>query len=161
MGAVYLPRKCKIGISGPADNLVDVYTHDIGIVPEIEGERLRGFNILVGGGFGTTHGVKTTYPRLATSFCFVPPEDLAQIAKAIVLVQRDYGNRADRKNARLKYLLDARGLDWFRAEVEKRFGKKTAPAHEIKLGGLDFYHGWRRELKGSWCFGLFVENGRI
>ncbi len=160
-GAAYLPRKFKIGMSGPTDNTVDVYTHDIGIIPEVEENRLTGFNILVGGGFGTTHGVKTTYPRLATPFCFVPPEDLAGISKAIVLVQRDYGNRADRKNARLKYLLDARGLDWFRAEVEKRFGKKTLPVRAIKIKTIDFYHGWRRENKGTWCFGLFVENGRI
>ncbi len=160
-GATYLPRKFKIGMSGPFDNAVDVYTHDLGIVPEVEGARVTGFNILVGGGFGTTHGVKTTYPRLATPLCFSLPEDLAEISKAIVLVQRDYGNRADRKNARLKYLLDARGLDWFRSEVEKRLGKKTLPPHEIKLRTIDFYHGWRREVSGTWCFGLFVENGRI
>ncbi len=160
-GATYLPRKFKIGLSGPVDNVVDVYTHDLGIVPEVEGDKLTGFNILVGGGFGTTHGVKTTYPRLATPLCFVPPADLAEICKAIVLVQRDYGNRQDRKNARLKYLLDARGLDWFRGEVEKRFGKKTTPPHAIKLKTMDFYHGWRRELRGTWSFGLFIENGRI
>lgn len=160
-GPTYLPRKFKIAISGPYDNAIDIYSDDIGIVPEVEGSRLTGFNILVGGGFGTTHGIKTTYPRLASPFCFVQPADLAEITKAIVLVQRDYGNRADRKNARLKYLLDARGLDWFRGEVEKRYGKKTQPVHAIRIQGQSLYLGWQPQADGRWFLGLSVENGRI
>ena len=160
-GPAYLPRKFKIAISGPYDNAIDVYSDDIGIIPEVQGERLSGFNILVGGGFGTTHGIKTTYPRLASPFCFVKPEDLAEITKAIVLVQRDYGNRADRKNARLKYLLDARGLEWFRSEVEKRYGKKTEPVHAVQIKTQNLYLGWQPQADGRWFLGLSVENGRI
>ncbi len=160
-GATYLPRKFKIGMSGVWDNAVDVYTHDLGIVPEVKGDKLTGFNILVGGGFGTTHGLKTTYPRLGSPLCFVLPEDLLAISKAVVITQRDFGNRKERKNARLKYTVDTMGLDRFREEVEKRFGKKTQPAHDIQLKKIDFGHGWRKQLQGTWCYGLFIENGRI
>ncbi len=161
-GKTYLPRKFKIGISYPDDNSVDVYAQDLGIVPEADASgNLTGFNILVGGGFGTTHGVKTTYPRLGSPLCFVKPEELLAICKAIVLVQRDNGNRVDRKQARMKYLIDKMGLDWFRAEVEKRFGKKTEPAHPIKIAGIDNYQGWHEQLDGRFFYGIFVENGRI
>jgi len=160
-GATYLPRKFKIGMSGHLDNGVDVYTQDLGIVPELEGSRIIGFNILVGGGFGTNHANKKTYPRLGSPLCFVQPQDLVEIAKAIVLTQRDFGDRQDRKHARLKYTIDTMGLDQFRSEVEKRFGKKTETAHPIRLSKIDFFHGWRQQLGGTWCYGLFVENGRI
>jgi len=160
-GALYLPRKFKIGMSGVWDNAVDVYTHDLGIVPEVAEDKLTGFNILVGGGFGTTHGVKTTYPRLGSPLCFVKPDELLDISKAIVMAQRDLGNRKERKNARLKYTIDAMGLDKFRQEVEKRFGRKTEAPHTLQLKKVDFYHGWRKQLQGTWCYGLFVENGRV
>ncbi len=161
-GKTYLPRKFKIGICYPDDNSVDVYAQDLGIVPEADASgNLLGFNILVGGGFGTTHGVKTTYPRLGSPLCFVKPEDLLEICKAVVLVQRDNGNRVDRKQARMKYLIDKMGLDWFRAEVEKRFGKKTEPAHPIKIAGIDNYQGWHEQLDGRFFYGIFVENGRV
>lgn len=160
-GAAYLPRKFKIGMSGVWDNAVDVYTHDLGIIPEVEGDKLTGFNILVGGGFGTNHANKKTYPRLASPLCFVKPADLLEISKAVVLTQRDFGDRQDRKHARLKYTIDTMGLAKFREEVEKRFGKKTEDAHPVKLSKIDFCHGWRRQLQGTWCYGLFVENGRV
>lgn len=160
-GATYLPRKFKIGISGVLDNAVDVYTHDLGIVPEVQGDKISGFNILVGGGFGSNHANKKTYPRLGSPLCFVKPEDLLEISKAIVITQRDFGDRQDRKHARLKYTVDTMGLDRFRLEVEKRFGKKTEDAHAIKLAKIDFSHGWRKQLQGTWCYGLFIENGRI
>ncbi len=161
-GKTYLPRKFKIGICNPDDNSVDVYAQDLGIVPEVDGEgRLTGFNILVGGGFGTTHGVKTTYPRLGSPLCFVKPEELLAISKAVVLVQRDHGNRVERKQARMKYLIDKMGLDWFRSEVEKRYGKKTEPAHPIRITGIDNYQGWHEQLDGLFYYGIFVENGRV
>lgn len=160
-GKIFLPRKFKIAIAFPDDNCVDVYSNDLGIVPEIKNDTLVGFNILAGGGFGTTHGVKTTYPRLATPLCFVKPEELVKIAEAIVLTQRDFGNRQDRKTARLKYTIDRMTLPVFREEVEKRFGKKTEDAHPVKWDGIYNHLGWQEEGNGKWCFGLAIQNGRI
>ncbi|OGW81333.1 MAG: sulfite reductase subunit beta [Omnitrophica bacterium GWA2_52_8] len=166
-GEVYLPRKFKIGIAFPGDNCIDVYSHDIGIIPEVrqEGEgaeaELTGFNILVGGGMGMTHGLAYTYPRLASPFCFVAPGDLCAVTKAIVLVQRDFGNRANRNNARMKYLIDRRGLEWFRREVEIRFGKKTEPVRPFLPQTIETHHGWFLGADRRWFLGLFIENGRI
>ena len=160
-GKTYLPRKFKIAIAFPDDNCIDVYSHDLGIVPEIHTGQLTGFNILVGGGFGMTHGLAYTYPRLATPFCFVRPTELLEITKAIVLVQRDHGNRADRKRARMKYLIDNKGMDWFRAEVEKRFGKKTEAPHPIRWKTIENHLGWGQDANSAWFLGLYIENGRI
>lgn len=160
-GKTYLPRKFKIAIAFPDDNCIDVYSNDLGIVPEIRQGTLAGFNILVGGGFGKTHGLTRTYPRLASELCFVRPDDLLAIAKAIVLVQRDFGNRADRKRARMKYLIDEKGLDWFRTEVEKRFGKKTEDPHPIQWKKIERHLGWHEGEPGKWFYGLSVENGRV
>ncbi|MBI3313589.1 MAG: NADPH-dependent assimilatory sulfite reductase hemoprotein subunit [Candidatus Omnitrophica bacterium] len=160
-GKTYLPRKFKIAIAFPDDNCTDIYTNDIGIVPEIETDILKGFNIVVGGGFGMTHGIKETYPRLASPFCFVKPDELLDITKAIVLTQRDFGNRSDRKRARMKYLIDEKGLDWFGGEVEKRFGKKTEKCHLIHWQGIENHLGWHEEGGGRWFLGVCVENGRI
>jgi len=160
-GKYYLPRKFKIAIAAPDDNSVDVYTQDVGIVPEVIEDAVTGYSILVGGGMGMTHGIETTYPRIASPFAFVAPEDLKKMVEAIVFVQRDFGNRENRKRARLKYLIDDRGLDWFRAEVEKRFGKKFESAKEIKFKEMKKYHGWHEEKEGKWFLGLYVENGRV
>ncbi|MBI1978039.1 MAG: NADPH-dependent assimilatory sulfite reductase hemoprotein subunit, partial [Candidatus Omnitrophica bacterium] len=160
-GRAYLPRKFKISIAFPDDNCVDVYTNDIGIVPEVIGENLRGFNILVGGGLGMSHAAKDTFPRLADPLCFVTPGQILDITKAIVLVQRDHGDRKSRKHARLKYLIHDRGLGWFREEVERRFGQKLDPTHPIHWEGFQSHLGWNREGNGVWYFGISVENGRI
>ncbi|HTL47685.1 MAG TPA: NADPH-dependent assimilatory sulfite reductase hemoprotein subunit [Verrucomicrobiae bacterium] len=161
-GKAYLPRKFKIGMACPDDNCIDVYTHDLGIVPELDASGgVAGFTLLVGGGLGMTHGIEKTYPRLATPLCFVTPEDLAETCKAIVLVQRDNGNRQDRKRARLKYLLDERGVPWFRSEVEKRLGKKTQDPHPIRLKEVENHLGWHPNAQGAWYLGVFIENGRI
>jgi len=160
-GRTYLPRKFKIAMAFPGDNSVDVYAHDIGIVPEIVNDKLTGFNILVGGGMGMTHGVTTTYPRVATPLCFVKPDELLDITKAIVIAQRDLGNRADRKNARLKYTIDRLGEAKFREEVEKRFGKKTEDIHPFTFKEIEHYHGWHDQGDGKWFLGVFVQNGRV
>lgn len=160
-GKVYLPRKFKIAFAFPNDNCVDVYSNDLGIVPEIQNDALAGFNILIGGGFGTTHGVKTTYPRLATPLCFVKPEDLVKIAEAVVLTQRDFGNREDRKTARMKYTIDRMGFDKFKEEVEKRFGKKTEAPRALKWDTIYNHLGWHEEGGGKWFLGLPIQNGRI
>ncbi len=160
-GKTFLPRKFKIAFAFPDDNCVDVYSNDLGIVPEIKDEKLLGFTILAGGGFGTTHGVKTTYPRLGSPLCFVKPEDLVKIAEAVVLTQRDFGNREDRKTARLKYTIDRMGLAKFREEVEKRFGKKTEDPRPLKWDGIYNHLGWHEEGNGKWFLGLPIQNGRI
>lgn len=160
-GRTYLPRKFKIALVFPEDNCVDVYTNDLGIVPEVKASALMGFNILVGGGLGMSHGAKDTFPLLAKPFCFVKPDDILELTKAIVLVQRDFGDRKSRKHARMKYLIYDRGLDWFRSEVEKRFGKKLEPCHEIKWRGFEDHLGWHEQGDGLWYFGVSIENGRI
>ena len=160
-GKFYLPRKFKIAFAFPEDNCVDVYTNDIGIVPEIKNGEVSGFNILVGGGLGMSHGAKDTFPRLADPLCFVKPDEILEITKAIVLVQRDHGDRKSRKHARMKYLIHDRGLTWFQEEVEKRFGKKLEPAHPIKWKGFEDHLGWYDQGDGHWYFGVSIENGRI
>ena len=160
-GRAYLPRKFKIAIAFPEDNCVDVYTNDIGIVPEVLNGEHKGFNILVGGGLGMSHSAKDTFPRLADPFCFVRPDELLGITKAIVLVQRDFGDRKSRKHARMKYLIHDRGLEWFRGEVEKRFGKKLESVHEIQWKGFEDHLGWHEQGDGLWYYGVSIENGRI
>jgi len=160
-GKTYLPRKFKIAMAFPGDNSVDVYAHDIGIVPEIKDDKLTGFNILVGGGMGMTHGVTTTYPRVATPLCFVKPNELLDITRAVVIAQRDLGNRSDRKNARLKYTIDRLGQAKFREEVEARFGKKTEDIHPFSFKEIEHYHGWHDQGDGKWFIGVFVQNGRV
>lgn len=160
-GKFYLPRKFKIALAFPEDNCVDVYTNDIGIVPEIKNGEVNGFNILVGGGLGMSHAAKDTFPRLADPLCFVKPNEVLDITKAIVLVQRDCGDRKSRKHARMKYLIHDRGLSWFQLEVEKRFGKKLESAHPIKWKGFESHLGWNEQGDGQWYFGVSIENGRI
>src|ERR1700759_3179106 len=119
----YLPRKFKIGIAIPPNNDIDVLTNDLALIAIIEDEKLKGFNIAIGGGLGTTHGNAETYPRLASVIGFVPADDrLYKAIYEIVTIQRDYGNRSDRKLARLKYTVDKYGVDWYREELEKRTG---------------------------------------
>jgi len=160
-GKLYLPRKFKIALAFPEDNCVDVYTNDIGIVPEIKKGQVTGFNILAGGGLGMSHGAKDTFPRLADPLCFVKPDEILEITKAIVFVQRDYGDRKSRKHARMKYLIHDRGLAWFREEVEKRFGKKLEAVHSIQWKGFEDHLGWKEQGDGRWYFGVSIENGRI
>ncbi|MFT3676526.1 MAG: assimilatory sulfite reductase (NADPH) hemoprotein subunit [Chitinophagaceae bacterium] len=158
----YLPRKFKIGIAIPPNNDVDVYTNDIGLVAIIENNRLLGFNIAAGGGLSATHGNEQTYPRLATTLGFVPEGD--QVLKAvyeIMTIQRDYGNRSDRKLARLKYTLDNMGVPAFIQELEKRCGFALQPAHPADFTSRRDHYGWRQNDEGKWYFTLFVENGRV
>ncbi len=160
-GPTYLPRKFKIGVAFPGDNCVDVYTQDVGMVAELDGERLAGFTLLIGGGMGMTHGKAETFPRVATPLCFVTPEDALPVIETIVTIQRDYGDRQNRKHARMKYLVEDRGIAWFRAETERRLGRPLADPHPITWKGVHDHLGWRRQANGRWFLGLYVENGRI
>ena len=160
-GKTYLPRKFKIGIALPDDNCVDVYTHDIGLVADIDGDELRGFTVLVGGGMGMTHGKKETYPRLATPLCFVTPHDVLPVVEAIVGTFRDWGDRSNRKHARFKYVVEEHGVEWIRADIERRIGRPPAFPRKVTFGGAGDHLGWYAQSDGRWALGIFVENGRI
>ncbi|MGZ3599018.1 MAG: NADPH-dependent assimilatory sulfite reductase hemoprotein subunit [Ktedonobacterales bacterium] len=160
-GPTYLPRKFKIGVALPGDNCVDVYTQDVGLVAELDGEELAGFTVVIGGGMGMTHGKSTTYPRLAAPIAFVTPDQVLQVVETIVTIQRDYGDRQNRKHARMKYLVEERGIDWFRNEAERRLGYRLAAPHAIAWEDVEDHLGWHKQADGKWFLGLFVENGRI
>ena len=158
----YLPRKFKIGIAIPPNNDVDVFTNDLGLIAIIENNELKGFNIAIGGGLSTTHGNTATYARLGTTIGFADTEE--KVLKAIyevMTVQRDYGNRSDRKLARLKYTLDNMGVAQFKAEVEKRTGFALAPARPYLFTQRSDRYGWLQNEQGVWFYTVFVENGRI
>ncbi len=160
-GATYLPRKFKIGIAFPGDNCVDIYTQDNGLVAFLEGDDLAGFTVLIGGGMGMTHGKKETFPRLGTPLCDVPVEQALSVVEAIVTVQRDFGDRQNRKHARMKYVVEEQGIAWFRAEVERRLGYTLHDPRPIFLHDVEDHLGWRQQGDGRWFLGLHVENGRI
>src|SRR5579872_640913 len=158
----YLPRKFKIGIAIPPNNEVDVLTNDLGLIAIIEKDELKGFNIAIGGGLGATHGNPETYPRLATVIGFVPADDrLFKAIYEIVTIQRDYGNRSDRKLARLKYTVDKYGVDWYKAELAKRTGFELEPARAYAFTDRTDYFGWQQNHQGLWYYTLFVESGRV
>jgi sulfite reductase (NADPH) hemoprotein beta-component len=163
----YLPRKFKIGIAIPPNNDVDVLTNDLGLIAIIEAGELKGFNLAIGGGLGMTHGNPETYPRLATIIGFVPAGNPAaddRLFKAIyeiVTIQRDYGNRSDRKLARLKYTVDKYGTDWYRQELEKRTGFPLEEARTYLFDDRTEHFGWQQDHKGLSHYTLFVENGRV
>lgn len=160
-GKTYLPRKFKIAFAVPPHNDVDVYANDLGFVAILEEGELVGFNVTAGGGMGTTHGDKTTYPRLGSEFGYIPKEKLLDVATAIVTVQRDWGNRVDRKHARLKYTIDTHGLENYIAEVEKRAGITFESPRPIVFTQQGDRYGWVQGSDDKWHLTLFIENGRI
>lgn len=158
----YLPRKFKIAIAIPPDNDVDVFTNDIGLIAIVENDQLKGFNIAAGGGLSATHGNNATYPRLATILGFVDTEE--KVLKAvyeIMTIQRDNGNRSDRKLARLKYTIDRIGVASFKEELEKRCGFILEPARPYTFETRKDYYGWQQNHAGKWYYTVFVENGRV
>jgi len=161
-GKAYLPRKFKIAVGDPHDNCVDLLTNDLGILPALEAGSLRGFHVFVGGGLGSTHDKTETFPRLAEALTCVPPDQLLDLVEAVVATQRDLGNRADRRQARMKYLVENLGIAAFRMEVEKRLGAMLPAPREHRLSPVDRHFGWHpQEAAGMRYLGLFVENGRI
>lgn len=158
----YLPRKFKIGLAIPPNNDVDIYTNDLGLIAIVEDNQLTGFNLAVGGGLGTTHGNSDTYARLATPLGFVDTEEkLLKAIYEVITVQRDFGNRSDRKLARLKYTVDKMGLDAFRTEVENRCGFPLEDPKPVNFTSRKDHYGWRLNHEGKWYYTLFVENGRV
>jgi len=161
-GAAYLPRKFKIGLAWPGDNCVDIFSHDLGLVPFPAPDGADGFAVLVGGGMGASHArPDDTFPRLADPLGWVPADRVEDLAEAVVVAFRDLGNREDRKRARLKYVLEEMGVDAFRHEVEARFGGPLGPAPELPAWHQHDHLGWHRQDDGRWFFGLPVPSGKV
>jgi sulfite reductase (NADPH) hemoprotein beta-component len=160
-GRNYLPRKFKTGFAIPPLNDVDIFTNDLGFVVIQENGHLIGYNLLAGGGMGMSHGNAQTFPRLADVIGFFAPQYLEAVAKAVLTVHRDFGDRTNRKHARLKYVIEDAGVEWFRLEVEQRAGIKLEPARPFEFTKQGDLLGWHQQTNGNWFLGLFVENGRV
>lgn len=160
-GKTYLPRKFKIGFAIPPSNDIDIYTQDLGFIAITGEDGLEGFNIVIGGGMGRTDNEPDTYPRLGDVIGFIPKELLIPAADAVLGVQRDYGNRKERKRARFKYTVDDKGLDFIVGEIEERMGRKLDPVRPYAFDSNGDILGWRKTDRGLWNFTLFIENGRI
>jgi sulfite reductase (NADPH) hemoprotein beta-component len=160
-GRTYLPRKFKIAFAVPPVNDVDIYTQDLGFVAIADGDELVGFDVCVGGGMGRTDNEPATYPRLGDVIGFCVPAQVVEIAEKIVTIQRDFGDRTERKHARMKYTIDDRGLDWFQAELECRLGWKLQAARPFHFETNGDRTGWTSGIDGSCHYTLFIENGRV
>ncbi|MED4968049.1 assimilatory sulfite reductase (NADPH) hemoprotein subunit [Heyndrickxia coagulans] len=159
-GPTYLPRKFKIGFAVPPSNDVDIFSQDLGFIAILNEGKLEGFNVAVGGGMGMTHGDPKTYPQLARIIGFCTPNQVIEVAEKVVSIQRDYGNRANRKNARFKYTIDARGLEWIKAELNERLGWDLGEARPFHFDHNGDRYGWIKG-DGKWHLTLFVQSGRI
>ena len=161
-GKTYLPRKFKIVVAVPPSNDVDIFAHDLGYIAVLDGKGgVAGWNVTVGGGMGMTHGEEDTYPRTADVMGFCATKDTVAIAESVVTVQRDWGDRLNRKHARLKYTIEDRGLDAFRAEVEKRAGVTLSPPQPFTFTSTGDRYGWSDGADGRSHLTLFVQNGRL
>ncbi len=160
-GPTYLPRKFKIGFVIPPVNDIDVYTQDVGFIAIAQGESLLGFNLTVGGGMGRTDRTPHTFPRLGDLAGYFPKERTLDVARTIVAIQRDFGNRTDRSRARFKYTIEEKGLDWFRRELERRIGFSLEPARDFAFTTNGDEYGWSQGSDGAWHYTLFIENGRV
>ncbi|QDE82044.1 assimilatory sulfite reductase (NADPH) hemoprotein subunit [Myxococcus xanthus] len=160
-GSTYLPRKFKAAVAVPPLNDVDVFAQDLGFIAIIEGDALVGFNVAVGGGMGATHGDAATYPRLADVVGFIPPEQTLAVAEEVVKIHRDFGDRTNRKHARLKYVLEERGVPWFTAELEKRLGFALQLARPFAFEHNGDRFGWTEGHDGRWHLTLHLDSGRV
>ncbi|MFO0951074.1 MAG: NADPH-dependent assimilatory sulfite reductase hemoprotein subunit [Isosphaeraceae bacterium] len=160
-GKAYLPRKFKSAFAFPDDNCTDVHANDLGFLAVVEGGRIVGYNVLVGGGLGTTPSAQKTFPFLAVPLGYVDRADFLAVGEAVLKVHRDFGNRSDRKRARLKYIIHDWGLPAFRAKVEEYLGRPLADARPIAVSAVDDHMGWREQGDGKFYLGIPVENGRI
>lgn len=160
-GKTYLPRKFKTAMAIPPQNDTDIYSQDMGFIAIVEEEKLVGFNVSVGGGMGMTHGDTKTYPRVADVIGFVTPDQVLQVSEEIVKVQRDHGDRTNRKHARLKYTIDDRGVEWFVEELESRLGWKMAEPRPVFFERNGDQYGWLQGVDGKWYLTLFIQGGRV
>ncbi len=160
-GKTYLPRKFKIAVALPPYNDVDALAQDLAFIAVVENDRIVGYNVAAGGGMGMTHGEPDTYPRAATIVGFCPPEQVTEIAEKIVSVQRDFGDRSDRKHARLKYTIDRMGIDVFLGSVDARLSTPLQPARDVAFVSAGDRLGWHESADGCAHFAMYVESGRI
>lgn len=160
-GKHYMPRKFKMAIGFDFDNCVDLYANDLGLMAITDGDKIIGYNVLVGGGFGVTPSAKKTFPAVAKKLCFATPENVIAVVEAVFKVQRDYGNREDRKVARLKYVVANWGIEKFKAKVDEYYGSILPDPHTTDVHGFNDHMGWDEQGDGNWFYGLNVENGRI
>jgi sulfite reductase (NADPH) hemoprotein beta-component len=160
-GPSYMPRKFKIAVAVPPSNDVDVFAHDLGLIALVEDGTLAGFNIVVGGGMGATYGEPETYPQVGTVIGFCPAAEAVDVAEKVLTIQRDFGDRTNRKHARFKYTIDDRGRSWFIDELAKRRGKPLEGARAYEFTSSGDRLGWVEGTNGTWHLTLFIENGRI
>jgi sulfite reductase (NADPH) hemoprotein beta-component len=160
-GKTYLPRKFKTAFVMPPVNDIDVFTNCLGFIAIVENGELIGYNLAVGGGMGRSHGNQVTYPRLADVIGFFKSQHIVEVAKAVLTIHRDFGDRTDRKHARLKYVVAERGVDFIRGEVNKRAGISLEPVWNYQFTSTGDNYGWHKALDGTWFLTLFVETGRI
>lgn len=160
-GEVYLPRKFKTGLGLANDNCIDVYGQDLGFLGAVENGRITRYNVLVGGGMGMTHGNANTFPFLARPITSVAPDEVVAMAEAVIRLFRDHGNRADRKRARIKYLVHDWGVDRFREVLAGYWPTPLAAPLPLKVGGYETHVGWHEQGNGKFFYGISVENGRV
>ncbi len=160
-GKSYLPRKFKTAFAIPPLNDIDLFTNDCGFIAIVENGSLAGYNLAAGGGMGMSHGNAHTFPRLADLIGFITPDKAIETAKGVVGIHRDFGDRANRKHARLKYVLEERGVPWFRDELERRVGFKFEPVRAFEFTRQGDLYGWHKQFDDNYFLGVFVENGRI
>lgn len=160
-GKHYMPRKFKMAIGFDYDNCVDLYANDLGLMAITEGDKILGYNVIVGGGMGVTPSAKKTFPAVAKRLCYATPSNVLQVVEAVFKVQRDFGNREDRKLARLKYVIANWGIEKFKAKVEEYYGGALPDPHPSDVHGFNDHMGWDEQGDGKWFYGLNVENGRI
>jgi sulfite reductase (ferredoxin) len=160
-GKVYLPRKFKTGLALPEDNCIDVFAQDLGLLAIVENHAIAGYNVLVGGGMGMTHGNANTFPFIARPICYVPAAQVVHAAESVILLFRDHGNRADRKRARIKYLVHDWGVEGFRQVLAGYLGSMPALPRPVEVSGHDLHLGWHPQGDGKWYYGLSIESGRV
>jgi sulfite reductase (NADPH) hemoprotein beta-component len=160
-GQTYLPRKFKTSFVIPPSNDMDVFTNDLGFIAIVEGDKLLGYNVTIGGGLGRSHGNEATYPRMADVIGFIPREKVVEVAKAVLTIHRDFGDRANRKHARLKYVIEERGVAWAIAEVNRRTNNALSGVRRFEFTSTTDTYGWQRAVDGSDFLTLFVLTGRI
>ncbi len=160
-GKTYLPRKFKTAFSLPEDNCTDILANDLGYLAIVEGGKLVGYNVTVGGGLGTTPSADKTFPYLAKPLAFIPRDAILEIGEGVLKVYRDFGNRSDRKRARLKYIIHDWGIPAFRAKVEEYLGHPLEDPRPVEVSEVHDHLGWHEQGDGKLWLGVPVENGRI
>ncbi|HYF33777.1 MAG TPA: NADPH-dependent assimilatory sulfite reductase hemoprotein subunit [Prosthecobacter sp.] len=160
-GKTYLPRKFKITIAVPPSNDVDIFANDLSFIAIVEDKKVVGYNVAVGGGMGMTHGNEATFPRIADVIGYCPADKVIDVAEKVLLVQRDHGDRTDRKNARLKYTIHDRSVEWFLAELNKYLGYNLEPARAYAFTDNGDRYGWVEDERGHFHYTLFVQGGRV